>query len=367
MRNQNAAPALRAVIYARYSSSGQREESIEGQLRECRDYALRHSMTVVGEYIDKALTGRTDRRPDFQRMLRDSERGAFDVVICWKTDRFARNRYDSAMYKYRLKKAGVRLCYARETIPEGPEGIILESVMEGYAEYYSENLSQNVKRGNYESALALKTLGQRVFGLRKGADGRFEPDPDTAPIVKRIFEEYAGGDRARDIYARLNAEGYRTTRGGLFNKSSLRHILKNEKYIGIYESKDIRVEGGIPAIVSKELFYKCQELIERHHIAPAAARQARFILITKLFCGHCGQPMTGDSGTGKSGKVYNYYICSGRRAKTCTKERAAKDWIEGLIISKLTELIHSDELIDKVAESLFGDDIALFVIGLPHP
>lgn len=117
-------PALiPAVIYARYSSSGQREESIEGQLRDCKEFAKQHGMNVVGEYIDKALTGRTDKRPDFQRMLRDSDRGLFQAVICWKMDRFARNRYDSAINKYKLKKNGVRVFYAKELIPEGPEGI----------------------------------------------------------------------------------------------------------------------------------------------------------------------------------------------------------------------------------------------------
>ena len=159
-----------AVIYARYSSSGQREESIEGQLRECRAWAARNGFRIIGEYTDKALTGRTDKRPDFQRMLKDAERGVFKAVICWKIDRFARNRYDSATYKYKLKKNGVRVYYAKEAIPEGPEGIILESVMEGYAEYYSENLSQNIKRGNYDSALERKTLGYKLLGLRKAPE-----------------------------------------------------------------------------------------------------------------------------------------------------------------------------------------------------
>lgn len=339
-----------AVIYARYSSSGQREESIEGQLRECHEYAKRNGFIIIGEYIDKALTGKTDKRPDFQRMLRDCERGLFQAVICWKMDRFARNRYDSAMYKYKLKKNGVRIFYAKESIPEGPEGIILESVMEGYAEYYSENLSQNVKRGNYDSALELKTIGQTVFGLRKGPDGRFEIDPATAPIVRRIFEEYAAGECAKDIYHRLNEEGYRTVRGGLFNKNSLRRILQNEKYIGVYEFKDIRVEGGIPAIVDKELFDKCQVLVKRYHRAPAAKRDTLFLLTSKLFCGHCGEPMTGDGGTGKSGQVYNYYTCNGRRVKKCKKERAKKDWIERLVVDQLVALIHSDEFINEVAD-----------------
>ena len=344
------APLIPAVIYARYSSSGQREESIEGQLRDCHEYAQRNGLTVVGEYADKAITGRSDKRPDFQRMLRDSERGVFKVLICWKMDRFARNRYDSAMYKYKLKKNGVRIFYAKESIPDGPEGIILESVMEGYAEYYSENLSQNVKRGYYDSALELKTLGQEVLGLRKGPDGRFELDPATAPVVRRIFEEYAAGERSKDIIARLNEEGYRTVRGKLFCKNSIRRILQNEKYIGVYEYKDIRVENGIPAIVDKNLFERCQVLVQRYHRAPAAKRDTMFLLTSKLFCGHCGEPMTGDGGTSHSGKVYNYYTCNGRRAHKCKKERVQKDWIEQLVVDELVKLIHSDDFIKEVAD-----------------
>jgi DNA invertase Pin-like site-specific DNA recombinase len=252
-------------------------------------------------------------------MLRDSERGIFKAVICWKIDRFARSRYDSAMYKYKLKKNGVRVYYAKEAIPEGPEGIILESVMEGYAEYYSENLSQNIKRGNYDSALERKTLGYRVLGLRTGANGRYEIDPETAPIVLRIFEEYAAGDPAKDIYTRLNAEGYRTSRGSMFNKNSLRHILKNEKYVGVYAYKDIRDEHGIPAIVSRELFDKCQSMLAEHHHSPAAARDVSFLLTLKLFCGHCGEPMTGDGGTSKTERVYHYYTCNNRKRKNAKK------------------------------------------------
>ncbi len=339
-----------AVIYARYSSSGQREESIEGQLRECRDFAKRNGFTVVGEYADRAISGKTDKRPEFQRMLRDCERGLFNAVICWKIDRFARNRYDSAMYKYKLKKNNVRVFYAKESIPDGPEGIILESVMEGYAEYYSENLSQNIKRGLYENALEYKVLGQTAFGLKKGINGRFELDLATAPIVRRIFEEYANGEPAKDIYTRLNDEGYRTTRGGLFNKNSLRRILRNEKYIGIYEYQNIRAEGEIPAIVDKELFNKCQRMLDGHRRAPAAKRKVSYLLTSKLFCGHCGESMTGDSGTSRWGKVYYYYKCNGRRAHHCKKENVKKEWIEELVINELVKLILLDDFINEVAE-----------------
>lgn len=350
-------PLIRAVIYARYSSSGQREESIEGQLRDCHEYARRNGFNVIGEYIDKALSGKTDKRPDFQRMLRDSDREHFEAVIMWKMDRFSRNRYDSAMHKYRLKKNGVRIFYAKESIPDGPEGIILESVMEGYAEYYSENLSQNIKRGYYDSALELKTLGQTVLGYKKGLDGRFELDVNTAPIVRRIFEEYAAGERAKFIYNRLNKEGHRTIRGGLFNKSSLRRILQNEKYIGVYEYQDIRVEDGIPAIVGRDLFMRVQEMVKRNSQAPGQKQAQGFLLTAKLKCGLCGEPMTGDGGTSETGKVYAYYTCNNRKyGRKCDKDRAPRGWIENIVVDKLIELANSDEFIklvaDKVAEYL---------------
>jgi DNA invertase Pin-like site-specific DNA recombinase len=343
---------LRAVIYARYSSSGQREESIEGQLRDCYEFAKKHGIIVIGEYIDKAMTGRVDRRPDFQRMMKDSEKGRFNCVLLWKMDRFARNRYDSAMYKYKLKKNGIRIFYAKETIPDGPEGIILESVMEGYAEYYSENLAQNVKRGNYDSALELKTLGKTCLGLKTGPDGRYMIDQAEAVIVRRIFEEYAAGERAKDIYERLNSEGYRTSRGGKFNKNSLRRILSNKKYIGVYEYEDIYVENGIPAIITdRDLFERVQKMLKINHDAPARGKAQNFLLTTKLFCGLCGSPMIGDGGTSHTGKAYAYYSCTKRkRGRSCKKESVPKDWIEDLVVGELVKIVHNDELIEQIAD-----------------
>lgn len=339
------------VIYARYSSSGQRDESIEGQLRDCHAFAERYNIRIIEEYCDRAMTGTSDRRPEFQRMIRDSSKGQFNVVITWKNDRFARSRYDSAVYKAKLKQNGVRLLYAKESIPDGPEGIVLESVMEGFAEYYSANLSQNVKRGNYDSALKRQTLGQTVFGLRKGVDKRFEIDPATGPVVQRIFREYAAGQSAVSIYTALNVEGFRTLRGNPFNKNSIRKILQNEKYVGVYEYADIRDEQGIPALVSRETFDRVQIMLEKHHRSPAAKKDAGgFLLTTKLFCGECGEPMTGDCGTGKSGTVYSYYICNGRRAKKCKKERVSKEWIEDVVVAALAEVVNNDEMINAFAD-----------------
>ena len=137
---------MKAVIYARYSSDNQREESIEGQIRECMEYAERNDITVLCNYIDRAMSARTADRPEFQRMIRDSEKHLFDIVLVWKLDRFSRDQYDSAHYKHILKKNGVKVLSAKDNISEGPEGIILESMLEGYAEYYSAELSQKIHR-----------------------------------------------------------------------------------------------------------------------------------------------------------------------------------------------------------------------------
>ena len=153
---------MKAVIYARYSSDNQREESIEGQLRECTAFAEKNDFTVLHHYIDRAVSAKTDNRPEFQNMIRDSAKKLFDVVIVWKLDRFARNRYDSARYKNTLKKNGVRVISATETISNGPDGIILESVLEGFAEYYSAELSEKVVRGMTDNVLKGKFNGGPV-------------------------------------------------------------------------------------------------------------------------------------------------------------------------------------------------------------
>ena len=151
---------MKAVIYARYSSYNQREESIEGQLRENKAFAEKNSIEIIGTYIDRALSAKTDNRPEFQKMIKDSSKGLFDIVIVWKLDRFARNRYDSAFYKATLKKNNVKVMSATENISEGADGILLEAILEGFAEYYSVELAEKIKRGMTENALKLRSDGQ---------------------------------------------------------------------------------------------------------------------------------------------------------------------------------------------------------------
>ena len=222
---------MTAVIYARYSSDNQREESIEGQIRECTAYAEKNGITIVKHYIDRAISAKTDNRPEFQQMIKDSDKKLFDIVLVWKLDRFARNRYDSARYKTQLKKNGVKLMSATEIISEGPEGIILESVLEGYAEYYSADLSEKVIRGMTENALKGKFTGGAIpFGYIINADHRFEIDPLTAPFVAETFQRYNDGQTMREIRDWLNEKGIKNKRGGLMTFNVIQHMLSNHRY-----------------------------------------------------------------------------------------------------------------------------------------
>ena len=245
---------MTAVIYARYSSDNQREESIEGQIRECTAYAEKNGFTVVKHYIDCAISAKTDNRPQFQQMIKDSERGIFDVIIVWKLDRFARNRYDSARYKTQLKRNGVKLVSATEVISAGPEGIILESVLEGYAEYYSADLSEKVVRGMTENALkGIYNGGTIPFGYMIDETRHYQPDPLLAPYVEQTFQKYADGVTMTDLRDWLKAHNIKNSMGGEMSYNTIQRMLSNRRYIGELRLRDVVQPNAIPALVSGEL------------------------------------------------------------------------------------------------------------------
>ena len=342
---------MTAVIYARYSSDNQREESIEGQIRECTAYAEKNDITVVKHYIDRAISAKTDNRPQFQQMIKDSERKLFDMVLVWKLDRFARNRYDSARYKTQLKKNGVKLMSATETISEGPEGIILESVLEGYAEYYSADLAEKVVRGQTENILKGRCNGGRgTFGYTLDSERRFHIDPITAPFVREAFERYNEGATMKEIRDWMNEQGVKNPVGGALTYNSVEHMLKNRRYIGELKYRDVLIADAIPPIVSLELFEEVQRKIAKNKKAPARRKaEDDYLLTTKLFCGSCGSLMFGESGTSRSGGTYRYYKCAtAKKKRTCKKKTVRKDWLEDLVVAKTRELIEDDTVLDAI-------------------
>ena len=346
-----------AVIYARFSSHAQNEQSIEGQLAECRVFAEHNNLRIVREYIDRALTGTTDKRPDFLQMIEDSKRKGFQFVIVYQLDRFARNRYDSATYKAKLKKNGVRVLSAKENITDDASGILIEGVLESMAEYYSAELSQKVKRGIALSASKCKYFGGTVaLGYKIDSEKNYIIDEETAPIVRNMFQMLANGHTYADIARYLNERGIKTARGGVWNKNSFQWLFSNRKYIGYYTFQGTEIENGVPQIIDNELFDEVQRVLARYAAAPSRGKaKVEYLLSDKLICGHCGNKMTGVSGTSRNKSLHNYYKCAGAAKCGCRKRAVRKQFIEDEIITAIVGAngVLTDEFIDMVAAETY--------------
>lgn len=322
-----------AVIYARYSSAGQREESIEDQVRVCRQAAERDGAAVARVYHDDATTGRTaEGRDGFLRMVADARRGLFDVVYVYKLDRFARNRYDAAVYKAKLRRCGVELRSATEAVGDGPESILLESMLEGLAEYYSVALAENVKRGQLGNAMKCKHNGVRTYGYDLGEDGYYHVNEEEAAVVRRMFRMYADGASMPEIAAAMPEA--RTKMGKPLSVGFISKSLRLEKYRGVYSYGQTRVEGGMPAIVDGELFEGVQGMLA------ARARRRRstmeYLLSGKLFDAE-GHRYQSSSGHGKSGRKYTYYRCP------ATGHQVPQHVLEDAVAKAAADVIAADD------------------------
>ena len=352
-----------AVIYARFSSHAQNEQSIEGQLAECYNFAQRNDLRITHEYIDRALTGTTDKRPEFLQMIEDSKRKGFQYVLVYQLDRFARNRYDSATYKAKLKKNGVRVLSAKENITDDASGILIEGVLESMAEYYSAELSQKVKRGIAMSAAKCKYFGGVIpLGYKVNSEKSFVLDEELAPIVKTVFEMFVAGSNYAELIRYLNGRGVKTTKGGEFNKNSFQRILSNRRYLGKYIYQGNEIDGGMPRIIDDELFGQAQQKLALYAAAPARGKaKVEYILSEKLICGKCGSKMTGVSAMSKNKTLHNYYKCVGVTKHTCDKRTIRKQYLEDEVITAITGDgternkygVLTDEFIDMVAAETY--------------
>lgn len=346
----------KVVIYARYSSDNQREESIEGQVRVCRDYADRHDMKVVEVYADRAMTGRNTNRPDFQRMMEDAKKQAFSAVLVWKGDRISRDRYDKAACRVKLKKYGISIISVTEAIPEGPEGILLEALLDGLAEYYSANLAQNTLRGMTEKALKAKYNGSVVpFGYVVDENKDFQiASQDAVHIVQGIFERYASGDAMKDILDCLAAQGVKRNRKSAFNYNTLRGLITNPIYKGTYKFADVVLDDAVPAMVTTELWEAANmraATSSRKAARPGMSKEM-FYLTGKLSCGLCGSPITGVSGTSRNGNSYYYYSCVKRKKEnSCELQNYRKDELEKRIALAIESVINDDTIINEIADA----------------
>lgn len=347
---------MKAVIYARYSSDNQREESIEGQLRECMLFAERKGYTVIKSYADRAISGkRADNRPEFQRMIADSARKEFDTIIVWKIDRFSRDKYDSVIYKSKLNKNGVTVVSATEPIDNSPEGKLMESIFEGFSEYYVKDLEQKTSRGMTENAIKGKfNSGAVTFGYAIDKNGYFKKDSDNAPIVTDIFVRYANGEPIRKILNDLNERGIKN-RGKKLTYHFINWLLKNRRYLGEYSVKDTVNENAIPPLVTSDLFNKCQQRMADNKHKPASFKNVKdkYLLTGKLFCGNCGKTMSGLSGTGKDNVRYRYYQCMASKKKICSKKIVPKNMLEDTVINLAMSIFDNKDLVKKISNTCY--------------
>ncbi len=336
----------KAVIYTRYSSEKQTEQSIEGQTHVCQEYAAAHNLQVVKIYIDRAKSGRNDNRDDFQKMLADSEKGNFSYVIVYAFDRFARNRFDSAINKARLKKNGVKLISATQAISDSPEGILLESLLEGLDEYYSAELSQKLRRGRKESIEKGQYVGGLIpYGYSVDKNKKYLINTEEVENVKLIFSSFPKFMRITPLVNFLREENVYNRSGCFFTNRQIESIFNNPIYKGDLKSGELYCKNCVPAIISPEAFNAIQEILN-NSITSYSKSSADFLLSGKLVCGECGANIVGESGTSKTGKTYFYYNCRNRKnGNKCNLVKIPKDKLEDIVYQKArTEILKPDVL-----------------------
>lgn len=354
-----------AIAYYRFSSHAQSDASIQQQREAAQKYAAGHGLQIIKEYKDEAISGTTDQRPGFQLMLAEVGKIKPAALIIWKTDRLGRDRYDLAIAKKYIRDAGCIIHYIAEPIAgDAPESALMEGVLKSMAEYYSRQLRTNIKRGHLYNAQNCLYNGHKTLGYAAepapefGKDRqRYVIDPVTAPFVRKIFEDYAAGRPMVDIARELNSLGVTTARGKPFTVNSLAHILNNRAYIGEYRYGDIVTPGGMPAIVSQETFEAAQKrlILNKRQGGQRAngltqEEAPRFWLTGKLYCGKCGTPMQGCSGTSShNGTKHYYYACGAARKKNCSLKYVKKDKIEAIVCFMLSQCLKDTELLASLA------------------
>ncbi len=319
-------------------------------MRVCREYAERNGILIVANYIDRAMTGTNDNRPDFQRMIKDSAKREWDYVLVYKFDRFSRNKYETAIYKKALRDNGVKVISATELIPDSPEGIIFESMLEGYAEYYSAELSQKVRRGMNETRLKGNYTGGHILYGYKKQDKKLVIDEERAEVVRFIFEQYSIGVYVKNILLELDRRGV-TYKGKPFVRSTVYNILKNEKYAGIYHFNGQIIENMFPQIVPTDIFEKVRAKVQKNHYGKHSV-QVVYLLRNKIKCGYCGQSVNAECGTSQNGEKKYYYKCLGKKHHRCNKSVIRKDILEKLVLDKIVSELNRPQIMNAIVANL---------------
>lgn len=342
------------VLYGRYSSHNQKDISVEQQFEKGYELAAEYGIKIIDTYADRAVSGRTDKRKDFQRMMSDAAKGKFRYVIAWKSNRMGRNMLEALINEARLQELGVRVLYVEEDFDDTAAGRFAARSMMNVNQFYSENMAEDIRRGLYDNASnCMVANGHLPYGYKRDDTLHYVIDEPKAAVIREIFTRVAAGEPFVDIMSSLNARGIKTSYNRPWGRSSFQKILSNERYRGIYIYGDVRKEDGIPRIISDELFFKVQEVITTKKNPQGRHRvNGDYLLTGKLFCGKCKSPMVGISGTGRSGKLHYYYVCQKHRTeKTCDKKNVRRDEIELQVAQAIKDYALKDDVIEWIADS----------------
>ena len=355
------------VIYARFSSHGQNEQSIEAQVRICKEFAESKGLKTVNIYNDKARTGTNDSRPAFQQMISDAKSGAFKYIIVYMFDRFARNRRDSIMYKEMLKeKYGIKVLSALEPIAEDEGGEFYEMFLDWNAEKYSKRLSKRVKDG-IDTSVANGTYcgGTLIFGYKienepvTGKPNKFIKrvviNEEEAEIIKYVFEQYDKGLTKKEIAQALNEKGLRY-KGKPYKGRTFDKYLVNRKYTGEFDFGGRHCNNMFPQIIPKELFDRVQEKLNKNKYFLGGAQKGKleYLLTGKLFCGHCGTEMVSDGGVNHQGVAHHYYACKKKKKALCDKRREKKDNIELYVVECVRDFLSDKKNVEVATNDVLA-------------
>lgn len=378
-----------AAAYIRVSSEMQVEigSSLPSQLDAIREYASRNGYVVHDDHVysDEAASARTADRPAFQRMiaLAKSDRCPWKAIICWENSRFARSREDAVVYKALLRKKGISLLFVKQDFGDTPIGRLMEGIVEIVDQWYSENLAIETKRGQTQNAKAgYSTGGRPPYGLRRievrneygAVKAKWEPDPETSKVVRRIYELYAKKIGYKKLAYTLNAEAIPSPSGGLWNANTLYYILwRNQPaYLGtlIYNREDNERrgkktkpeetwtvnEGAWEAILTPEEVAAVNQLRskkERHkYVRDGSENESKtpFLLTGKVVCGVCGSAVTGSTG-GRKNQSWRYYRCGKAKSagpSACSLGSVAQWKLEGAVIQAIKDYFVNPEFIAEV-------------------
>lgn len=342
----------RAVIYARYSSDKQTEDSIEAQLRACREYASNKQYQIIDTYIDEAVSGKTAARAQYQKLLRDCEKDKFEIILIHKYDRIARNLLEHVTLEQKLKAKNILLIATAQDFGLSNEAKIMRSLVWSMSEYYNDNLAQETKKGLKETALkGLHTGGCPPFGYDV-VNQKYVINDFEAIFVRKIFDCASKRSGFVDIIQEMEDCGVKGKRGKPIKYPQIYEMLRNEKYTGTFiyspsEEKNrsnrrnkpnaIRIENAMPQIISKEQFQEVQEIMtERKQTG-----KTKYLCSGLVYC-RCGAKMHAIKSK-KKGHEYLYYNCS----KHCgapvvhmeVVDNAAKDYLHELLTKENQEEI----------------------------